>query len=43
MFETNLNAFSLYKKKGLLNEILLVAKKINYLNSIITFKNYGNN
>ena len=29
MFETNLNAFSLYKKKGLLNEILLVAKKIN--------------
>ena len=30
MFEANLNAFnSLYKKKGLLNEILLVAKKIN--------------
>ena len=30
MFETNLNAFySLYKKKGFLNEILLVAKKIN--------------
>ena len=30
MFEKNLNAFnSLYKKKGLLNEILLVAKKIN--------------
>ena len=30
MFETNLNAFnSLYKKKDLLNEILLVAKKIN--------------
>ena len=30
MFEKNLNAFnSLYKKKGLSNEILLVAKKIN--------------
>ena len=30
MFEKNLNAFnSLYKKKDLLNEILLVAKKIN--------------
>ena len=30
MFEKNLNAFnSLYKKKGFLNEILLVAKKIN--------------
>ena len=30
MFEKNLNAFnSLYKKKSLLNEILLVAKKIN--------------
>ena len=30
MFEKNLNAFnSLYKKKGLLKEILLVAKKIN--------------
>ena len=30
MFEANLNAFnSLYKKKGLLKEILLVAKKIN--------------
>ena len=30
MFEANLNAFnSLYKKKVLLNEILLVAKKIN--------------
>ena len=30
MFEKNLNAFnSLYKKKGSLNEILLVAKKIN--------------
>ena len=30
MFETNLNAFnSLYKKKDLLNEILIVAKKIN--------------
>jgi len=36
MFETNLNAFnSLYKKKDLLNEILLVAKKINRdLNSL---------
>ena len=36
MFEKNLNAFnSLYKKKDLLNEILLVAKKINRdLNSL---------
>ena len=36
MFEKNLNAFnSLYKEKGLLNEILLVAKKINRdLNSL---------